>query len=228
MDYKAKEVIGNCTLYLANAYELAPQLGMFDNLVADPQYEFETSGGGKMRKERKCLEAIIAEGLDKGFDHKILNPLLYRSVVVFCHNDQLPELLAYLKGLFQRFCVMQWHKTNPSPFANKHYLPDTEFFIHAWSDGGHPVGKLKDKRRHITTNNGKSDFDHPTVKPLEVMEKIMRNMGGDSVLDPFMGTGTTGVAAMKYGKQFTGIEQNEKHFETACRRISQMMEAQAA
>ena len=63
-------------------------------------------------------------------------------------------------------------------------------------------------------------FGHPTVKPQTVMDKILRNVAGETVIDPFMGTGSTGVAAIRAGKRFTGIEHNPTHFETACQRIA--------
>lgn len=226
MNYKRKEIIGNATLYLGDGYEIAPKLGVMDGFVSDPQYKFETSGGGQYRKKRKCLEEIIAQGLDQGFDHSIMNTMLYKAVFVFCHNDQLPELLAYLQGSFNRFCVISYHKTNPQPFGNKHYVPDTEFIVHAWNDGGHPVGTLAEKKRYIIGTNGKSAYDHPTVKPLEVMMKIVRNVNGTHIIDPFMGTGTTGVAALLQGKTFYGIEHNEKYFDIACRRIEETLKEQ--
>ena len=216
---RRKEVIGDATLFLGDAYEIAPTLGAFDILFSDPQYEFDTSGGGKFRKDRAYLDDIQEQGLNKGFDHAIINTLLYRSVVLFCHNEQLPELSLYLKGSFHRFCVMAWHKRNPMPVANKHYVPDTEFFIHAWNKGGHPEGDLAALSRYVLTNNGKSPLPHPSVKPISVMDKVMRVLRGHTVLDPFMGTGSTGVSAVAFGKSFTGIEINEKHFDLACRRI---------
>lgn len=214
-----KEIIGNATLYLADCKDILPTIGMVDALVTDPPYLFNTSGGGKMRKERRCLEEIIDNDLDKGFDMNIINGLLYRSVVVFCHNDQLHKLLPHLAGNYHRHAVCFWEKSNPMPVANKHYMPDLEPYIHAWNKDGHPLGDLSDKKRTIRTTNGKSEFDHPTCKPDAVMDKIMRNVNGDSVLDCFMGTGSTGVSALKYGKKFIGIEKNEKYFEIACGRI---------
>jgi site-specific DNA-methyltransferase (adenine-specific) len=211
--------IGNATLYHGDCYEIAPCLGYFDALVTDPPYIFETSGGGRFRRDRQNMDDIIEAGLDKGFNHAIINTLLYRSSVVFCHNDQLPKLLPYLDGCYRRTALCAWHKKNPMPVANKHYLPDTEFYIHAWNEGGHPIGELTEKRRYIETNNGKSEFDHPTVKPLEVMDKIMKNVNGQTIIDPFMGTGTTGLAALKAGKTFVGIEKEQKYFDIACQRI---------
>ena len=62
-------------------------------------------------------------------------------------------------------------------------------------------------------------FGHPTVKPAPVMDKIMRNINGTTICDPFMGTGSTGVAAIKAGKVFYGIENDPASFDMAVARI---------
>ena len=215
------ERIGSATLYLGDAYEIRPTLGWMDADVLDPPYAFNNSGGGAFRKARGASDQIVDEGLDQGFDHAIINPLLCGSVVVFCHNDQLPKLLPYLDGGFHRFVVLFWQKPNPSPMANKHYLADTEPFVHAWNRGYAPQGTHHDKHRYVAAGSTPSKLHgHPTVKPYAVMDKIMRNVAGETVCDPFMGTGSTGVAAIRAGKRFFGIEQNERHFATAINRIS--------
>lgn len=223
------EQIGGATLYLGDAYEIRPTLGWFDSDVTDPQYEFDNSGGGSFRKARGASDQIVAEGLDQGFDHLIINPLLSGSIVVFCHNDQLPKLLTYIDGLFHRFVVNFWAKPNPSPHRNKHYLADTEPFIHAWNRGHHPIGDHHDMHRWIEAGSMPSKVHgHPTAKPDAVMDKIIRNVAGASVCDPFMGTGSTGVAAIRAGKRFVGIEHNPAHFDTACRRIEEATRRLAA
>jgi len=215
------EHIGPATLYLGDAYAIRPTLGWMDAEVMDPQYEFNNSGGGAFRKARGASDQIVDEGLDQGFDQRIINPLLCGSVVVFCHNDQLSKLLPYLDGSFRRFVVLIWQKPNPSPMANKHYLADTEPFVHAWNPGYHPQGEHHDKHRFVLSGSLPSKvYGHPTVKPDLVMDKILRNVAGTRVCDPFMGTGSTGVAAIKAGKQFVGIEKNPQHFETALARIT--------
>ena len=215
-------IIGPATLYLGDAYAIRPALGWMDADVMDPPYDFDCSGGGNFRAERQASNQIREEGLDQGFDRSIINPLLTGAVVVFCHNDQLPELLRDLTGLFHRFCLQTWIKPNPAPMRNKHYLADMELFIHAWSRGHHPLGDHHDMHRWHTANTMPSKvFGHPTVKPLSLMEKIMRNVSGRDICDPFMGTGTTGIAALRTGKRFYGIEKNPKHFETAICRIEE-------
>lgn len=217
----APVIIGNATLYLGDCRDILPGLGWFDGLCFDPPYEFRAEGGGHYRAARQGMDQIIEEGLAEGFDHSIINPLLCGAVVVFCHNDQLPKLLPYLDGNFERFALCVWRKANPQPVANKHYRPVMEFYIHAWNRGFHPQGALADLDRQIVAMapRGAAKFGHATVKPDAVMDKILRNLAGETVCDPFMGTGSTGVAAIRAGRRFTGIERNPKHFETACQRI---------
>ncbi|WP_380873622.1 hypothetical protein ACFB49_42740 [Sphingomonas sp. DBB INV C78] len=214
------ERIGDATLYLGDAYDIRPTLGWFDADILDPPYLLMTSGGGCFRKDRPYLDQIREEGFADGFDHRIINPLLCGAVVSFCSNDQLPKLATYLDGSFHRFAVCAWRKLTPMPVANKHYVPEIELYLHAWNRGYHPRGGLSDLKRIVDCRSRQSkDFDHPTVKPEAVMDKILCNAAGASVCDPFMGTGSTGVAAIRAGKRFTGIEHNPKHFDTACRRI---------
>lgn len=212
--------IGPATLYCGDAYQIRPTLGWFDADCMDPPYVIRTSGGGSFRAHRPYLDLIMEEGLDQGFDHSIINPALCGAVVVFCHNDQLPELSRDLKRLFHRFVLLCWQKSTPMPVANKHYVPEIELYFHAWNQSYHPQGDLAELKRIFTCRSrALKDFGHPTVKPDPLMDKIMKNIAGNTVCDPFMGTGSTGVAALKAGKAFTGIEHNPTHFQTALRRI---------
>ncbi|WP_397586658.1 DNA-methyltransferase [Sphingobium fuliginis] len=223
-------IIGAATLYLGDSYEILPRLGWVDVLVTDPPYEFRAEGGGHYRDSRQGMDQILAEELSDGFDHSIINPLLCGSVVVFCHNDQLPKLLPYLDGSFERQAVCIWRKKNPQPVANKHYRPVFEFYIHAWNRGSHPRGTLADLDREIIAMSprGAAKFGHATVKPDQVMDKIITNCAPGLICDPFMGTGSTGVAAVKAGRQFIGIEKNPKHFATACARLAAVQGLEAA
>jgi len=213
--------IGPATLYLGDAYAIRPTLGFFDADVMDPPYEFKASGGGQFRASRVTLDQIVEEGLDQGFDQSIINPLMCGAVVAFCHNDQLTKLIPYLDGSFHRFALCAWRKLTPMPVANKHYRPELEIYLHAWNRDYHPRGELADLMRIVESRSRKAaDFGHPTVKPDIVMDKILRNVAGETICDPFMGTGSTGVAAIRAGKRFTGIEHNPTHFQTAVSRIS--------
>jgi hypothetical protein len=226
--------IGPHRLYHGDAYMVRPALGHKDCDCFDPPYDFDNSGGGKWRKSRGASEQIVIEGLTDGFDHSIINPLLCNQLVVFFHANQRHELEGYLKGSFHRTILMHWQKENPAPHHNKSLIADVEEFFMAWTEdgakdyffawqkGNHPGGQEHhDFHRYVVApSQGAKVYGHPTVKPERVMNKIMRNISGTTVCDPFMGTGSTGVAAIAAGKIFTGIEHNLMHFETATRRIA--------
>lgn len=214
--------IGSATLYLGDAYAIRPTLGFHDADVLDPPYLINVSGGGRYRKKRPIFDRIEDEQLHLGFDMAIVNPLLCGSAVVFASNDQLAELLRLVQGQFHRHALCVWQKTNPQPVANKHYRPDVEFYVHAWNRSYHPTGELGELFRvsRISSPRLGARFDHPTTKPDALMGKIMTNVSGRSVCDPFMGTGSTGVAAIRAGKSFTGIEKDPRYFATAIERIA--------
>jgi site-specific DNA-methyltransferase (adenine-specific) len=75
---------------------------------------------------------------------------------------------------------------------------------------------------HIT---GERDIEHPCPKPAVYMDWLatFASLPGETILDPFMGSGTTGVAAVKLGRKFIGIEIEPKYFDIACKRISEAL-----
>ena len=219
------QIIGNCALYLGDCHEIMPQLGKVDAVVTDPPYEFDASGGGAFRAMRKAMNEIQRTGLDKGFDHQFLTPDLAQSCVVFCHNDQVAKLMSWLNQYYFRVVILGWFKLNPVPMANNHYKPDTELYLHAWNKGAHPLGALAHKGRYWSGRCGRSGIDHPTSKPVGLMEKIVINTNGETILDPFMGSGSTGVACIRQGRGFIGIERESKYFDIACQRLEDELNA---
>lgn len=217
--------IGGATLYLADCAEVLPalQIGPDWRCVTDVPYAFVASGGGQYRAARKGLDKIEAAELDQGVDPAVIGDAGFPGLVTFCHNDQLPHVLPFLKDRYDRAVVCGWHKSNPQPVCNKHYPPDTEFWIHVWNRGAHPVGTIKDLARYwIGPNGAQKVYDHPTVKPITLMRKIVRNVGGAVIVDPYMGTATTGAAALIEGRRFIGIEKRETYFAMAVDRISKV------
>jgi site-specific DNA-methyltransferase (adenine-specific) len=214
------------TLHHGDAYTIRPMLGFMDADVMDPPYLIRATGAGQYRKRRPMFDAIVAADLHRGFDLSIIDPARCGAAIVFAHNDQLAQLLAHCHQAFHRHALCVWQKTNPQPVANKHYRPDCEFYVHAWRKGYHPQGAATDKLKvsRITSPRGAARFAHPTTKPDQLMDKIIRNVAGSRICDPFMGTGSTGVAAIRAGKRFVGIERDPKHFETAVARISAAIE----
>lgn len=214
-----------------------------DAVIMDPPYDFNSAGGKLFGREKAAFYDLRERGLDKGFDLNILDyAAAADSMIVFFHNDQLFSILQRLTqprhdlfgadtpededlnttmALYDRYILGTWHKNNPMPVANKHYVPDTECYIHVWRKPFFPQGTLGEKARYIITNIGRSKYDHPTVKPQSIMEKLVLNGSkpSDVILDPFSGSGSTGVAAMRLGRKFIGIEEDQDFYEMSKERL---------
>jgi hypothetical protein len=112
--------------------------------------------------------------------------------------------------------TLVWLKKHPGLYGT--FLSDAEI---GWAKGGHGVYCHYEQfppPSRMAENNGTTA--HPTQKPIGLMIWALQEFGGDGVtLDPFMGSGTTGVACVKLGRKFIGIEIEPKYFDVACKRI---------
>ena len=214
MTFQQKVIIGDCVLYQADCAALLPALGRFDAVITDPPYVMSAKGGG-MGAQRKYL-ADIHGHIDTGFDVSMLSQ--FKNWFVFCGKPQLLDLITQAERQGSRWQLLTWNKTNPTPLSNNNYLPDTEYMVHAFESHHY-----ESKTRFIVGQVERSGFDHPTVKPQYVMLKAIKSAShhGESVLDCFMGSGSTGVAAVQLGRKFTGIERDAGYFKIACKRIEQ-------
>ena len=213
------ERIGNATLYLGDCQQIVNTLDGIDVVVTDPPYVLSVGGKG-MGKELKYLASIKAANIHKGFDMKVLDR--FECFAVFCSKAQIVDLIRYTKARKLNWQLLTWNKPNPTPLMGASYLPDTEYVVHGWKKG-HLFGSYEDRARFILWPVERSPYNHPTVKPQGVMRKILKTASdkGHNVLDPFMGTGSTGVAALALQRRFVGIEQDPAFFEIACERIRQ-------
>ena len=194
--------------------DILPTLPKVDAVITDPPYLMSAKGGG-MGAQRQYL-ADIHEHIDAGFDVLMLET--FKNWFVFCGKPQLLDLINQAEKQGLRWQLLTWNKTNPTPLSNNNYLPDTEYMVHAFESHHY-----ESKTRFVVGQVERSGFDHPTVKPQYVMQKAIKSAShqGDTVLDCFMGTGSTGVAAIQLGRKFIGIEREPKYFDIACQRIEQ-------
>lgn len=207
---------GGITIYHGDCREVLPTLPTADLALTDPPYEMVAKGGG-IGAKREYMSSI--EGFtDGGFDIGLLDR--FPNWICFGSKDQLPKLLAAAGD--RRWMLVTWNKPNPTPLTNANYLPDTEYIVHAFQPG-RLFGEYRDKARYIVFPVEKNPFDHPNVKPLAVVSKMMRlgSQPGDLVIDPYMGSGTTLRAAKDLGRRAIGIETEERHCETAANRLRQ-------
>lgn len=197
-----------------------------DLVVTDPPYEIGTTGGGFVGK-KKYFEEL--ESIKDGFDSVILDELCRVMKKIncyfFCSQKQIIPLLDYfVKDKKCNWNLLTYHKTNPPPACGNKYLTDTEFVLFFREKGVKIGGKYETKKTYYVEPLNKKEkdlYNHPTVKPLHIVENFIINSSeeGDIVIDPFMGSGTTGVAAKNLGRKFIGCELVEEYFNTAKDRI---------
>ena len=203
-----KVEIGNATLYLGDCAEVLSMIDKVDAVITDPPY------GINENSKKVASRGNMAAPKDYGhFDWDKSPP-----------NDELIELIR-AKGKYQAFfggnyftlpptsCWLVWDKLNgDNDFA------DCEL---AWTNWHKAVRRLQ-WRWNGMIRQGNEERYHPTQKPLEVMKWVIELCPkSDTILDPFMGSGTTGVAAIQMGKKFIGIEREQQYFDIACKRIEQ-------
>lgn len=194
-----KVQIGPATLYLGDCMDILPTLPKVDAVVTDPPYGIEVTA------ERR---SSAVEGWDLGINQAAIDAAigLSREAIVFGGNYY---------ALAPSRCWLLWDK-QISPGLN---LAHAEM---AWTNLDKCGVRIK---RHLWSGpfreGGEARNGHPTQKPLAVMTWAVGFTSGNVVLDPFMGSGTTGVACIQLGRQFIGIEREPKYFDIACRRIEQ-------
>src|SRR5574344_116301 len=204
-----------------------------DLVVIDPPYELETQiGGGFFRnsneKRRKYQDEI--ESMMTGISEQLLDILCNKmkkvNMYIFCSRTQMLTLLNYANKNNFSWNLLTWHKTNPIPTCNNKYLNDTEYIVFMREKGVQVFGNYHTKKSYFITPVNKKEkqlYGHPTIKPLDIIENLIINssLENDTVLDCFMGSGTTGVACKKLNRNFIGIELSEEYYNIAVRRINE-------
>lgn len=179
-------------------------------------------------KANKQRAAADLAGIDGGFKYDLLDELDRKekaiNTYIWCSKAQLRTILQHYEDKGCSVDVLTWHKTNPTPTCNNTYLSDTEYLVFAREKGVKVYGTYHTKHKYYVTPANAEDkkkYGHPTIKPLFIIENLITNstLPGGVILDCFMGSGTTGVAAKKLQRSFIGIEIDEKYFDIASKRI---------
>lgn len=134
----------------------------------------------------------------------------YPNIYFWCNKKQIPEYFDIWVNQYKcNFNIICWHKSNALPTYSHKYLSDTEYCLYFHKGHCNPTSYEDAKTFYIAPINSKDKklYGHPTIKPLEIIEKLIRNSSNknDIVLDPFMGSGTTGVACKNLKRKFNII-----------------------
>lgn len=197
-------------LYCGDCREIMPTLGRFDAVVTDPPYGIgEAAGKNKSRRNIAIAKDYGVSGWDDKTADEAVDMAISKSSksIIFGGN--------YYK-LTPTPCWLVWDKLNSGDFA------DCEL---AWTNLDKAVRRIQFRWNGMIRQNNEPRGDHPTQKPIEVMRWCIGHLPKDTItiIDPFMGSGTTGVAAVSLGRKFTGIEIEPKYFDIACRRIADQL-----
>lgn len=199
-----KEIIGDCTLYLGDCLEILPTLGKVDAVVTDPPYGMDFQSN-----HRAVQYDRIANDGNGDLFMWACQIVVNHSLYVFCRWDGL-RIAPYPKSL------ITWVKNNWSMGDLEHaHARQTEVALfYAGPQHAFPEGRPTDVVYAPRTGN---EY-HPTEKPVHLMEQFCKWTAG-TIVDPFMGSGTTGVACVNLGRKFIGIEIEPKYFDISCKRI---------
>lgn len=154
------------------------------------------------------------------------------SAVVFMAIIKVGEVIeiAQRHGFYYK-TTGTWHKTNPMPRnMNLHFINSTECWIYFVNGAKTGTFNNDGKAMHdfvetsVTPKSERAFGKHPTQKPIALMEHFVRLLSndGDTVIDPFMGSGSTGVACQNLGRNFIGIEKDSAYFDIAKQRLAQL------
>lgn len=231
-----EERIGGQRLLLGDCLEIMAEIDSFDHVVSDPPYE------ESMHKNKNSTEKMqrYDRGPElRGLDFQSIDAI--RKLVVeqtsnictgwsifFCTAEGVAKweanILENTIMRYKRACV--WVKPDSAPnFTGQGPAAGFECFVCAWSGQGRATWNAGGKRgvyKHIV-NPPDRHGGHPTEKPWRLFAEILLDFvkPAQTVLDPFMGSGTTLVAAQKTGRNATGIEMNPDYFAMACERVDQ-------
>ena len=208
------ETIGDATLYLGDCMDILSILDKVDAVITDPPYGIDYK---PKTRSTKANDFYARGKFNTDFkkidgDDKEFNPTLFLHLnCLFWGANNFAHYLPSSNGW------LVWHKTggitgfkmSECELAWSNMISSTRHIDHMW----HGFKRDSEAGEKVL---------HPTQKPVAVMAWCIEQVGKpETILDPFMGSGTTGVAAIQMGRKFIGIERDPKYFDIACKRIEQ-------
>jgi site-specific DNA-methyltransferase (adenine-specific) len=202
-----EEIIGDCRLILGDCLEILATLGKVDAVVTDPPYGISYQHGARRGGRLMGTDGMSITGDDKPFDPSPWLPLGECVLWGAEHfKNRLPDGGRWLVWNKRRVGVVRDQGCVENAWCSNDGV--TRLIDHPWD--GADLGPERGQPRV-----------HSNQKPVNVMRWSIGFVGGEAILDPFMGSGTTGIACLNLGRKFIGIEIEPKYFDIACRRIEE-------
>ena len=195
---KPTEIIGNCSLFLGDCREILPSLPKVDLVLTDPPYGINFASNPH---SQSCIKHVRMDWDSSAPSDELIAQIItlgYQQIVWGANYFSVPKSQSFLV----------WDKMQPENFSMA--MAEFAFF------------SAKKPAKIFRMHPSLFSKEHPTQKPVELMEWCISHVKDVlTVADPFMGSGTTGVACANMGKTFYGIEREPKYFAIACKRIEQ-------
>jgi site-specific DNA-methyltransferase (adenine-specific) len=198
-------------------------------VITDPPYKLTGgAGGGAFGRDKRSYHGEIkplTDGIPDAVLSEMMRVLEKANLHIFCSKDQLRQFINFYEERGCKTDLLTWHKTNPTPTCNNSYLSDTEYLLYFREHGVKLYGNYHSKKKYYVSPcniDDKATWGHPTIKPLNIISNLVLNasLAGDIIIDPFCGSGTTGVACRDLGRRFIGIELSPEYCDIARNRIA--------
>lgn len=230
-------------VHVSDALELLASLpsGSVDMILTDPPYNLAPYSRGNIKMSwRKDFNNDLAEWDQVPFEPEAVVSEFGRvlsstgNIASFTSYNMLGKWHQTFDPVYDTFQFMVWHKTNPAPKLRRAgFLNSCELIVWCWNKGHvWNFDNQRDMHNHIEAPvcAGKErlkDPKHPTQKPLRVLRRLVE-LGSDRgglIVDPFMGVGSTGVAALEMGRRFVGCDIDDNYVAAAKDRLSAVQQA---
>ena len=197
-----------------------------DLVVTDPPYEVITGGrnggvkgkpSGILTENKQLMKSIPKADLWLSECFRVMKDGTH--IYIMTNTLNLTNYLNIINDVgFKLHNLLVWNKNNTTP--NRWYMKNCEYVIFARKGFAKSINNPSSQTVH-NFDNIIGNKQHPTEKPVELMKLYVENSSqvGDTVLDPFMGIGSTGVACKELGRNFIGVELDEQYFDIATKRI---------
>lgn len=228
-----QQKICDSTLYLADCLDVLPTLKNVNSVITDPPYEaithkaksaasrrIRTDGGADIKSlDFDCIDDIRVEIAN------LVPQICNGWSLIFCSPEGVgrwADAINESAAKYKRACI--WVKPDSTPQLNgQGPAMGYENIVASWCGPGYSRWNAGGKRgvyTHLTNSRDRHGI-HPTEKPVRLMKELIGDFTnqGELIADPFMGSGTTGVACAQMGRRFIGIEKSREYFDIACQRV---------
>lgn len=208
---RKETIVGPCRLPVGDCMEILPTLGKFDAVVTDPPYGIALRNGDVDGHRSKRWNSIYGDESQEIGEAALCWAFQNTSTVIAFASPEKPW-----SGRWRNRIV--WDKGGAVGGGGDiaTCLKRSWELIQVWNPNPIRGPRAESVWRFPIVPSDTAE--HIAAKPVDLVLRLLETFCADSILDPFMGSGTTGVACIKTGRQFTGIEIDEKYYDIAVRR----------